>query len=72
VLDPFVGTGTTSVAAARWGRDSHGLELDSSYFEQTRRRLSSELSVESGLATIEVFRGTRSKPVCSLSTVVHD
>ncbi|MBE7499578.1 MAG: site-specific DNA-methyltransferase [Verrucomicrobiales bacterium] len=58
VLDPFVGTGTTSVAAARWGRDSRGLELDPSYFEQARWRLSSELSVVSGLATIEVLRGT--------------
>jgi len=56
VLDPFVGTGTTSVAAARWGRHSHGIELDPCYFEQARRRLSSEPSVLSGLATIELLR----------------
>lgn len=52
VLDPLVGTGTTSVAATRWGRHSHGIELDPSYFEQARRRLCSEASVVSGLATI--------------------
>ena len=57
VLDPFVGTGTTSVAAARWGRHSHGIELDPAYFEQARRRLSSEPPVVSGLATIELLRG---------------
>jgi modification methylase len=57
VLDPFLGSGTTSVAAARWGRHSHGIELDPSYFEQARRRISSEPSVVSGLANVEVLRG---------------
>ncbi len=32
VLDPFLGTGTTSVAAARWGRNSIGFEVDPEYF----------------------------------------
>jgi len=27
VLDPFVGTGTTMVAAAKWGRNSVGVEM---------------------------------------------
>jgi DNA modification methylase len=31
VLDPFSGTGTTSVAAARWGRNSIGFEIDDTY-----------------------------------------
>lgn len=56
VLDPFVGTGSTSVAAAWWGRHSHGIELDPSYFEQARWRLSSEPSVASGLAVMELLR----------------
>jgi len=38
VLDPFLGTGTTAVAAARWGRNSVGFEIDSHYFEQAVRR----------------------------------
>lgn len=33
VFDPFLGTGTTSAAAARWGRNSIGCEVDPSYFE---------------------------------------
>jgi DNA modification methylase len=28
VLDPFSGTGTTSLAAAKWGRNSIGVEID--------------------------------------------
>lgn len=39
VLDPFMGTGTTSIAAARWGRNSIGCEIDPSYFELAENRL---------------------------------
>lgn len=38
VLDPFMGTGTTSVAAARSGRNSVSVEIDPHYFEQAVRR----------------------------------
>ncbi|MFN0134625.1 MAG: DNA-methyltransferase [Phycisphaerae bacterium] len=40
VIDPFMGTGTTSLAAARWGRNSIGIELDRSYFETAWNRVS--------------------------------
>jgi DNA modification methylase len=39
VMDPFMGTGTTNVAAARWGRNSIGIEVDSQYFAMARRRI---------------------------------
>ena len=39
VLDPFLGTGTTSVAAARHGRNSIGYEIDNHYFSQAVRRM---------------------------------
>jgi len=39
VVDPFLGTGTTSFAAARWGRNSIGMEVDPAYFEIARRRM---------------------------------
>ena len=39
VLDPFMGTGTTSLACARWGRNSIGIELDPKYFEIARKRV---------------------------------
>lgn len=31
VLDPFMGTGTTCIAAANWGRNSIGVEVEPSY-----------------------------------------
>ena len=39
VLDPFLGTGTTTAAAAAWGRNSIGSEVDPDYFEQCVSRL---------------------------------
>jgi DNA modification methylase len=43
VLDPFGGTGTTSLAAARSGRDSVSVELDSVYYAELCKRLHQEL-----------------------------
>lgn len=39
VLDPFMGTGTTNLACARWGRNSIGIEVDAKYFETARARV---------------------------------
>ncbi len=39
VLDPFMGTGTTSLAAAKWGRNSVGVEIDPKYFQMAVNRL---------------------------------
>jgi len=41
VLDPFMGTATTNVAAAAWGRNSIGSEVDPAYFAQAQRRMES-------------------------------
>ena len=42
VLDPFMGSGTTNVAAALAGRHSVGFEVDPSYLAAARRRLERE------------------------------
>jgi len=39
VLDPFMGTGTTNLAAARWGRNSVGVEIDTAYFDLAHQRV---------------------------------
>ncbi len=39
VLDPFMGTGTTTVSAAKWGRNSIGVEIDPHYFEMAEKRI---------------------------------
>lgn len=42
ILDPFCGTGTTSVAAAACGRNSIGVEIDPEYFELAMKRIRHE------------------------------
>ena len=42
VLDPFMGTGTTNLASALWGRNSVGVEIDPYYFEHALVRLRTE------------------------------
>jgi modification methylase len=44
VLDPFLGTGTTTVAAAKWGRNSIGVEVDPQYFKLAQKRINEETS----------------------------
>ena len=39
ILDPFMGSGTTGVAAVRLGRKFIGIERDPRYFEIARRRI---------------------------------
>ncbi len=42
VLDPFLGTGTTSIAAANWGRNSLGVEIDKTYFNNAKQYIHNE------------------------------
>lgn len=44
VLDPFLGSGTTMLAAMQWGRNSTGYEVDPKYYDLAAKRLSSETS----------------------------
>jgi DNA modification methylase len=42
VLDPFLGSGSTSVAASKIGRDSVGIEIEPEYLDVAEGRLRSE------------------------------
>jgi DNA modification methylase len=53
VLDPFLGTGTTSVAAAKAGRNSVGFEVDEHYFEMAHNRICNETSSLFGQTTVD-------------------
>jgi site-specific DNA-methyltransferase (adenine-specific) len=44
VLDPFVGTGTTVIAAKRLGRRFIGIDIDEKYVNITKDKLSKESS----------------------------
>jgi DNA modification methylase len=56
VLDPFVGTGTTCCAAARCARNSIGVEIDPTYFEQAVRRVQDESATMFARRSVEVIR----------------
>lgn len=44
ILDPFMGSGTTGVAAARLDRQFIGIEIDENYFKIARDRIQKELT----------------------------
>jgi DNA modification methylase len=53
VLDPFLGTGTTAVAAAKAGRNSIGFEVDEHYFDMAHKRVANETGSLFSKVTIE-------------------
>jgi DNA modification methylase len=56
VLDPFLGTGTTTVAAAKAARHSIGFEVDEHYFDLAHKRIANETSSLFSQTTIFVRR----------------
>jgi DNA modification methylase len=59
VLDPFLGTGTTTVAAAKAGRNSVGFEVDEHYFDMAQERVESETSSLFNKNNVEILKTTR-------------
>ena len=55
VLDPFSGTGTTTVAALACGRNSIGYEIDDHYVSLARRRIRDKVGGLLSRATLETF-----------------
>lgn len=56
VLDPFLGSGTTTIAAAHWGRNSIGIEIEPSYFDQAVHRIQNNLRDLFANRTVAVTR----------------
>jgi site-specific DNA-methyltransferase (adenine-specific) len=58
VLDPFVGTGSTSVAAIRCGRSSIGVEIEPKYLKMAEEKVRAEASRSrvSGPTTAELAK----------------
>ncbi len=59
VMDPFMGTGTTSLAAARCGRHSIGVEVDGHYFDLAHRRILHETGDLFSRVDIEVVKSAK-------------
>ena len=56
VLDPFMGSGSTGMAAVMEGREFIGIELDADYLEIARRRIEwaeDEAEIEAAAALIQ-------------------
>ncbi len=53
VLDPFLGTGTTTLAAMRWGRSSIGYEVEPHYLSLVRHRLAQPSLLHDAALTFE-------------------
>jgi DNA modification methylase len=51
-----MGTGTTTVAAAMWGRNSIGFEIDHHYYKLAQKRISEETSSLFSKAAIHSIR----------------
>ncbi len=66
VLDPFMGTGTTAVAAALWGRNSIGVEVDPEYFKMSEDRIRSALHGKS-VGVVVPREETIGEAACSTS-----
>ncbi|MBI3944909.1 MAG: site-specific DNA-methyltransferase [Armatimonadetes bacterium] len=61
VLDPFCGTGTTMIAAAKLGRNSVGVEIDPHYCRAAEQRIEGEL--------LSLFGGVRFEVAAAESAV---
>jgi modification methylase len=57
VLDPFLGTGTTTLAATQLGRNSIGYEIDPDYLDYAQHRITGKTSGLFNTATVNVHRG---------------
>ncbi len=56
VLDPFLGTGTTTLAAGRWGRHSVGVEIESSYLQLAEARLHKSFGIRTAKTDVTTHR----------------
>jgi len=61
VLDPFLGTGTTTIAAARVGRNSIGFEVDEHYFDSAHKRIANETSSLFSKTTIDARKVSKAE-----------
>lgn len=67
VVDPFVGTGTTMVAAMKCGRNSIGVEIEPKYARMAARRLQSESQDFCGQHHLEFTRAAKGRSSDTLS-----
>jgi modification methylase len=69
VLDPFLGSGTTAIAAKRLGRHFVGIEREESYAEAAKARLAALSPLDKD--SLQVAKGKRSEPRIPFGALVE-
>ena len=69
VLDPFMGSGTTAVAAKRLGRAFVGIEREGAYAKAARERLKSIVTLDP--ASLQVCKGKRGETRVPFGTLLE-
>jgi DNA modification methylase len=68
VLDPFSGTGTTMVAACRWGRNSIGIEIVPEYAAYAEKRMTAARSNLVQRQDFKFLRETAAEPLFQVAS----
>ncbi|MDI6787825.1 MAG: DNA methyltransferase [Planctomycetota bacterium] len=55
VLDPFIGTGTTAIAAKKLGRKFIGIDIDHKYVEITKRKVAETTETKLGNSYVGIY-----------------
>ena len=72
VLDPFLGTGTTTLAAAQWGRNSIGYELDETYLSLAQARITDKTAGFFKTADVSGHRGAATTRATFLPRLIRN
>lgn len=71
IFDPFMGVGSTGVAALELGRRFIGVELDKSYFEAAKVRIESIINNSNEMNNPKAYNEQRTGIVCESSMPVY-
>jgi len=69
VLDPFLGTGTTTVVAKKLGRNYFGIEKEKKYFRIAKQRLEKTVKIEDDY--LDTIKNSKSKPRIPFGSLVE-
>jgi predicted RNA methylase len=70
VLDAFIGSGTTLIAAEKTGRRGYGIEIDPAYCDVTIRRLHAVCGLDAVLGASGQSFGSVNRMMCSTPALV--
>ena len=69
ILDPFLGSGTTTTVAKKLGRNYYGIEKEKNYFKAAEQRLKSTKPIEDNF--LDTLKNNRSKSRIPFGSLVE-